>query len=193
MELERLLQELKMDHLELQLDAVCEQAAERGLDYKSFLIEALNTEWQARHLKGIESRLRQARVPWAKTLDQFDIPHKAIILAKSDHVLWKKRLTQLLLGRTEMPSTEVTDHHSCRFGKWYYSTGRALYGAFPEFAAIEEPHRRVHETAKQVVRLHESGDTSGAQQLLEELNEPTREVLEGLDKLKKRALEAGAG
>ena len=54
MELERLLQELKMDHLELQLDAVCEQAAERELDYKSFLIVALNTEWQARHLKGIE-------------------------------------------------------------------------------------------------------------------------------------------
>jgi len=72
MELERLLQELKMDHLELQLDAVCEQAAERELDYKSFLTEALNTEWQARHLKGIESRLRQARFPWAKTLDQFD-------------------------------------------------------------------------------------------------------------------------
>jgi len=72
MELERLLQELKMDHLELQLDAVCEQAAERELDYKSFLTQALNTEWQSRHLKGIESRLRQARFPWAKTLDQFD-------------------------------------------------------------------------------------------------------------------------
>jgi len=72
MELERLLQELKMDHLEMQLDTVCEQAAERELDYKSFLTEALNTEWQARHLKGIESRLRQARFPWAKTLDQFD-------------------------------------------------------------------------------------------------------------------------
>ena len=72
MELERVLQALKMEHLELQLDAVCEQAARRELDYKSFLTEALNTEWRARHQKGIETRLRQARFPWAKTLEQFD-------------------------------------------------------------------------------------------------------------------------
>lgn len=72
MELERLLEKLKMDHLEAQLDAVCEQAAQRELDYKSFLTQALNTEWQGRHLRGIEARLRQARFPWAKTLEQFD-------------------------------------------------------------------------------------------------------------------------
>lgn len=72
MELTRLLQELKMEYLEAQLDAVCEQAAQRELDYKGFLLQALNTEWQARHQKGIETRLRQARFPWVKMLEQFD-------------------------------------------------------------------------------------------------------------------------
>ena len=61
-----------MDHLEAQLDAVCEQAAERDLDYKSFLTRALETEWQGRDRRGIETRLRQARFPWVKTLEQFD-------------------------------------------------------------------------------------------------------------------------
>jgi methyl-accepting chemotaxis protein len=122
-----------------------------------------------------------------KVLDRFEIPHKAIIVAKSDHVLWKKRLTELLLGRAQMNSSEVTDHHHCRFGKWYYGTGRELYGSNPEFAAIEEPHRRVHETAKQVVQLFESGDKEGAQKTLEGLDGPTREVLSGLDRLKSRA------
>ena len=37
MELDHLLDKLKMDHLEAQLDAVCEQAAQRGEDYKTFL------------------------------------------------------------------------------------------------------------------------------------------------------------
>ena len=37
MELVTLLEKLKMDHLEAQLDAVCEQAAQRDLDYKTFL------------------------------------------------------------------------------------------------------------------------------------------------------------
>ncbi len=151
-----------------------------------------NTEHAYRAVDTIE-QLNSTVVHQLKVLDQFDIPHKAIIVAKSDHVLWKKRLTELLLGRLQMQSTDVADHHSCRFGKWYYDTGRSLYGSFPEFAAIEGPHRRVHETARQVVQLVEAGEKDGAQQLLEDLNEPTREVLEGLDKLKNRALAEGVG
>jgi len=72
MELNTLLDRLKMSHLEAQLDAVCEQAAQRGEDYKAFLAQALQTEWQGRYQLGTEARLRQARLPWIKTLDQFD-------------------------------------------------------------------------------------------------------------------------
>lgn len=72
MELENLLDKLRMEHLESQLDSVCEQAAEKQLDYKAFLVQALQTEWQGRYQKGIEARLRLARFPWLKTLEQFD-------------------------------------------------------------------------------------------------------------------------
>jgi len=72
MELDNLLDKLRMDHLEAQLDAVCEQAAEKQLDYKTFLVQALSTEWQGRYQKGIEARLKQARFLWLKTLEQFD-------------------------------------------------------------------------------------------------------------------------
>lgn len=72
MELSALLTKLHMDHLESQLDTVCEQAAQRQVDYKTFLSQALQTEWQGRYQRGIEARLRQARLPWVKTLEQFD-------------------------------------------------------------------------------------------------------------------------
>ncbi len=72
MELMHLMSRLKMEHLPGSLDALCEQAAKRDLDYRSFLQEALATEWAGRHQKGLESRLRQARLPWVKTLEQFD-------------------------------------------------------------------------------------------------------------------------
>ena len=72
MDLETLLDKLKMDHLEAQIDSLCEQAAQRELDYKSFLAEALRAEWQGRFQRGIEARLRQSRFPWVKTLEQFD-------------------------------------------------------------------------------------------------------------------------
>ena len=72
MELNSLMHKLKMEYLPGNLDALCEQAAKRELDYRSFLAEALATEWNGRHQKGLESRLKQARMPWIKTIEQFD-------------------------------------------------------------------------------------------------------------------------
>lgn len=72
MELNALLERLKLDYLETQLDAICEQGAAQQLDYKHFLAQALDVEWQGRFRRGTEARLRLARFPWVKTLEQFD-------------------------------------------------------------------------------------------------------------------------
>jgi len=72
MQLASLLEKMKMEHLSGQLESVCEQAAKRDLGYKEFLETALSVEWQGRHLRGVESRLIQARFPLVKTLEQFD-------------------------------------------------------------------------------------------------------------------------
>src|SRR5574338_495372 len=72
MELENLLERLRLEHLENQLDAVCEQASQRQLNYKDFLEQALQTEWQGRFQRNVEARLKLARFPWIKTLEQFE-------------------------------------------------------------------------------------------------------------------------
>jgi DNA replication protein DnaC len=71
MELTTLLERMKMEHLLAQI-GVCEQAAQGDLDYKGFLARALEAEWHGRYQRGVEGRLKQARLPWIKTLDQFD-------------------------------------------------------------------------------------------------------------------------
>jgi DNA replication protein DnaC len=63
---------MKLEHLDAQLDTVCEQAAARDMDYKDFLAAALQTEWQGRYRRSVESRLKLARFPWVKTLESFD-------------------------------------------------------------------------------------------------------------------------
>jgi DNA replication protein DnaC len=72
MQLASLLEKMKMDYLVLQLDSLCEQASKKDLGYKEFLSEALQTEWKGRHQKGVESRLKMARFPWVKSIEQFD-------------------------------------------------------------------------------------------------------------------------
>lgn len=72
MELQVLIDKLKMDHLSLSLDSLCEQASKSELGYREFLQEVLSAEWSGRHQKGFEGRLHQARLPWVKTIEQFD-------------------------------------------------------------------------------------------------------------------------
>lgn len=79
MELTTLLERMKMEHLLAQLDGVCEQAAVGDADYKTFLTQALETEWRGRYQRGVEGRLKQARLPWIKTLDQFDFDYQPSI------------------------------------------------------------------------------------------------------------------
>jgi DNA replication protein DnaC len=72
MELTALLERMKLDHLADQIDSVCEDAAGRDLDYKTFLTQALETEYRGRFQRGVEARIKQARFPWVKNLEQFD-------------------------------------------------------------------------------------------------------------------------
>lgn len=46
--------------------------AKGDLDYKGFLTHALEAESRGRHQRGVESRLKLARLPWLKSLDQDD-------------------------------------------------------------------------------------------------------------------------
>ncbi len=83
-----------------------------------------------------------------------------------DHLNWVGKVTGALLnGGTEL-SVE-TDPHKCGFGKWYYGEGREqAEKLFPTlkslFTEIEEPHKKLHESAIAIKGSLASGGTSAA-------------------------------
>ena len=97
MQLASLLDRLKMEHLQAQLDPICEQASKADLDYKAFLAQALDVEWRGRYQHGVESRLKQARFPWVKTVDQFDFVFQPSI---------DRKVTRELAGLSFLERTE---------------------------------------------------------------------------------------
>jgi DNA replication protein DnaC len=112
MQLNLLLERMKMDHLADQLDAVCEQAAKKELGYREFLTEALDSEWKGRHRKGVESRLKMARFPWIKTLDQFDFSFqpsvdKKVIRELSTLAFVDRAENVIILGPTGVGKTHL--------------------------------------------------------------------------------------
>jgi methyl-accepting chemotaxis protein len=116
-------------------------------------------------------------------LAKLEIPDAVLYLAKSDHMLWKKRLAQMLIGKTGLSESEVTDHRSCRLGKWYYGDGSACYHANPVFQGLEDPHARVHVAAREIVRLFNGGDRIAALAEYAKLEDASRQVVGGLTQL----------
>jgi methyl-accepting chemotaxis protein len=120
-------------------------------------------------------------------LAQQEIPDAVLYLAKSDHMLWKKRLAQMLVGKTGLTESEVTDHHSCRLGKWYYGDGASPYKTNDAFKGLEDPHMRVHAAAKDIVRLFNGGDRVAALAEYRKLEAASKEVVNGLTQLGEHA------
>ncbi len=90
-ELEVLLSRLKMEHLSYRVESLLEQAAKKELNYREFLCIALQQEWNGRHQRGMESRLKQARLPWVKTLEQFDFTFQraSIVRSSGNWQVWR--------------------------------------------------------------------------------------------------------
>lgn len=115
-----------------------------------------------------------------------DIEHLTVTLAKSDHVIWKKRLASMLVNRESLNPNELADHKSCRLGKWYYSDASQPYRHLPEFAALEAPHISVHKHGIHCAHLYtDKHDLAGALNEVKQVEKDSREVLALLESLRK--------
>lgn len=116
-------------------------------------------------------------------LSELNIPAKVVRLAQSDHVIWKKRLTNMIAGREGLNPDELADHHSCRLGKWYDAVEDERYKNNPDFARLIEPHKNVHAHGIQAVRHFNGGDLKAALEEIEKVEDASRDVLTILGKL----------
>ncbi len=118
MELNVLLERMKLEHLETRLDAICESATQREMNYREFLAEALETEWSGRHQRGIQARLKMARFPWVKTLEQFDFDFQPSVDRKlvrelSGLAFVERAHNVVLLGPPGVGKTHPAQYRHC--------------------------------------------------------------------------------
>ncbi len=119
---------------------------------------------------------------WRTALAEEDIPGKVLFLAKADHLLWKKRLLDMAVGRGNLKSSELADHTLCRLGKWYYQANEDMRRN-PAFIAIESPHKEVHHFGIEAAKCFETGRLEEGLQNYRQLETASRHVIEGLNRL----------
>ena len=111
-------------------------------------------------------------------------------IVKSDHLLWVTRALETLSKKeTSLKSTELTDHHQCRLGKWYDTVGRDKYGDYKEFIELGNIHPKVHETGKALVDAVNAKRLDEANVLASKLVEYKDQVIKTLDDLIKKVRE----
>ncbi|MCP4590019.1 MAG: methyl-accepting chemotaxis protein [bacterium] len=80
-----------------------------------------------------------------------------------DHLNWVSAVGELLTNDEVSELSVQTDPHKCAFGKWYYGEGRQqAERLLPELstalAAIDEPHRTLHESAIAIGDVFQQAD-----------------------------------
>ena len=89
-----------------------------------------------------------------------------------DHLKWAMTLNSLLTDDSVNEVDIETDHHTCNLGKWYFGEGRKeAEQLLPQLASvlsrIEEPHRKMHESATRIQKMFRPADLSLPQFLAE--------------------------
>ena len=116
-------------------------------------------------------------------LDGREIDDYVLFRGKSDHCLWKKRLSEMLVGLNNLTADELADHHSCRLGKWYGSVSDETIKKHPAFQALEKPHAEVHNHGKKAASQFANGDRQGAMESVVKMESASAEVIQILDEL----------
>ncbi|MBT4089005.1 MAG: HAMP domain-containing protein, partial [Deltaproteobacteria bacterium] len=80
-----------------------------------------------------------------------------------DHLNWAGEVNKLLNDKAVTQLNVQTDHTQCGFGKWYYGSGRleaetVLPALKNPMNAIEDPHKRLHQSAVKIKELFKDAD-----------------------------------
>lgn len=130
----------------------------------------------------LSKQLEQYRNTYFET--NIRLSNKDIIkVAKTDHLLWKWKVYNVLLGMETLDYERVASYESCRLGKWYYSELPEKMTSQPAYQQLEQPHKDVHEYAKEAVKLYQQGKNVEAQFTFEQLQKASDEVLDLLTQL----------
>lgn len=101
-----------------------------------------------------------------------------------DHLMWRWRIYNMLLGFEKIDTHNVGNHKSCRLGNWYYNIVDSKIKADFSFSQIERPHVEFHRAVHDTVQAYNNKDLMKAGQHFQELDEYSNEVVQLLQRLK---------
>ncbi len=107
-------------------------------------------------------------------------------VARLDHLEWKGKLRSSLEDGGNHSEGLAISHRDCDLGKWLYLHGLEKYDHFPLMVELERTHEELHSIAKNVIRMRDSGDRSGAKEEFGKMRPLSDKVIALLMELEKQ-------
>jgi hypothetical protein len=102
----------------------------------------------------------------------------SLLVAEVEHRCWVDSLIAAIDHPTALIDREqIIDSHRCGFGRWYHGPAKERYAHQPNFAALDQHHRRVHEIGRQLLDLLDSDKPEEARGLIPDLENLKRSML----------------
>jgi diguanylate cyclase (GGDEF)-like protein/PAS domain S-box-containing protein len=118
---------------------------------------------------------------WARE----DLP---MLVAEIDHKRWLHKLVAYLADNTDLIHAPTQNHHSCRFGRWYYGPHSQRYAEIESFVNIKSVHTRIHELGNECIELKKIGDHKLLATRLEELHKASNDLTEHIQMIQAEVL-----
>lgn len=142
------------------------------------------TEKTGRAINSISTMINDIRMELIKKDYDLDI-NTQIEVCMTDHLVWRWRVYNMILGYETLSEQEVGTHHTCRLGKWCDNTHFEDPGMCDTIKQMEEPHEELHDYAKKAIRAYNNGNTELAEKILLDIDRSSGRVIENLKKMKK--------
>lgn len=103
-------------------------------------------------------------------------------LAKTDHLVYKFNVYQVLMGHSKKAATDFVDHHHCRLGKWYFEgEGKDCFSKLPGYREMDKPHQAVHVHGQSAVAAFHEGNISQSILEIKEMEASSMLVIQYLE------------
>ncbi len=131
---------------------------------------------------GLSENMNAARVKYEKS---GHVSNSVIIdVAKTDHLMWRWRVYNMLLGYCTFDSNKVKDPSLCNLGKWLNNKEATASFDANLLQSLHKPHHALHAAAVTAIDAFNSGDEKSADKALSDMDKISKEVVAILDELK---------
>lgn len=102
--------------------------------------------------------------------------HDSLDLVITDHLNWRWRVYNMILGNTQIEASLVADPNQSRLGRWILNIGSKESIFASSISQMERPRQQLHEIAVKAVDAYNNGDIQGAESYLGKLDVVSAEI-----------------